>query len=66
MSTAIIENPDKIECTLTFTMTLKEWKQIRKTLDSNPSYAELKVTDEIIDLVRKVEQVFFSDVKEDG
>ena len=59
MSTAIVKNPDKIECTLSFTMRLDDWKQVRKTLNSNAAYAELKLIDEISDLVYQLEQTFF-------
>ena len=63
MSTAKIVDPDKIKATLSFTMTLSEWKQIRKTLESNRAYTELQVINEIIDLTSQLEKAFYSDVK---
>jgi len=61
MTIATVKDPDSIECTLTFTMTLKDWKQINKTLNSNAAYVELKIIREIDDLVRQLEKVFFVD-----
>ena len=62
MSTAKIVNPDKIQATLSFTKTLSDWKQIKKTLESNRCYTELQVINEIIDLTNKLEKTFYSDV----
>lgn len=59
MSAAYINKPDEIECTLQFTLKLKDWKQIRETLGSNEAYIELKVINEIRDLVRQMEQTFY-------
>jgi len=61
MSEAKIENVDNIECTLSFTLKIKEWKQIRKTLNSNTAYAEMELITEIRELVTKPEQVFYID-----
>lgn len=61
MATATIENPDNIECTLQFTMSLGDWKQIRKTLKSNEDWAELQVMNEISDLVYQLEKTYYSD-----
>lgn len=63
MSIAEIKNPDEIECTLQFTMKLKDWKQIRKTLSSNANYTELQIMNEIMDLVRQFEKIFYPEVK---
>lgn len=61
MSIAIIENPDDITCTLKFTMTLKAWKEIRKTLRTNTAYNELQIINEIEDLTYKLENVLYSE-----
>lgn len=60
MSTAIIKNPDDIQCTLQFTMSLKGWKQIRKTLRTNSAYTELQIMGEISDLVYKLENTLYA------
>ena len=60
MAIANVENPDGIKCTLKFTMTLKDWKQIKKTLRSNPAYTELQVINEISDLVGLLEKTYYS------
>lgn len=62
MSTAKIVNPGKIVCTLEFTMSLDDWKQIRKTLNSNAAYTELQVMNEIDDLVNQLEKTFYHDL----
>lgn len=62
MAIATVKNPNEIECTLQFTMKLKEWKQISKALGANTTYAELQVLEEIRNLVTKLEQAFYSDV----
>ncbi len=59
MGTAKVNNPDAINCTLSFTMTLKDWKQVRKTLGSNEAYIELQVINEIRDLVSQLEKVYY-------
>jgi len=61
MAKAIIEKPDEIVCTLKFTMKLKDWKQIKKTLGTNAAYVELQVMNEITDLVFQLEKTFYSD-----
>ena len=66
MSTAIIESPDEIVCTLQFTMKLKDWKLIRKTLGTNSAYAELQVMNEIGDLVMQLEKTLYADVDDLG
>lgn len=65
MGIAKVENADDIKCTLSFTMTLKDWKQIRKTLQTNIAYSEIQVINEIHDLVGQLEKTFWSDVKQD-
>ena len=60
MSEAVIENPDEIVCTLQFTMKLKDWKQIKKTLKTNPAYAELELIGDILDLVNQLENTLYS------
>jgi len=63
MGTAKVMQPDDIKCTLSFTMRLSEWKQIKKTLSSNSHYAELQVMNEISDLVCQLEKTFYSDTE---
>ena len=60
MAIANVENPDDIKCTLQFTMKLKDWKQIRKTLGVNSAYTELQIMNEISDLVRQLEATFYN------
>jgi len=59
MSTAIIENTDSIKCTLKFTMSLNDWKQIRKTLRTNSAYIEVQVIEDINDLVDQLEKTIY-------
>ena len=63
MGTAKVVQPDDIKCTLSFTMSLSDWKRIRKTLSSNSSYTELQVMNEISDLVCQIEKTFYSDIE---
>ena len=65
MGIAKIESADEIKCTLSFTMKLKDWKQIRNTLQTNAAYTELQIINEIHDLVDQLEKTFWSDVKPD-
>lgn len=58
-STAKIIDPDGIKCSLEFTMTLRDWKLIRKTLSSNAAYAEVQVMNEISDLICQLEKTFY-------
>lgn len=60
MAMAKVKNVNKIECTLEFTMSLEDWKQISKTLGSNECYAEIQMMDEIRDLVTQLEQTYYS------
>jgi hypothetical protein len=57
---AQVVDPDEIKCTLQFTMTLGDWKQINKTLGSNAAYTELQIMNQISDLVCQLEKVFYS------
>lgn len=66
MSLAIIENPDKIECTLQFTMSLGEWKEIRKTLKTEQHYTQLQIINEITNLVSQLERTLLYDSKKDA
>ena len=59
MSKAMIENVDDIVCTLQFTMSIADWKRVRKTLGSNAAYAEMRLMREIGDLIRELEQVLY-------
>ena len=63
MSVAFVDRPDDIKCTLQFSMSLKDWKQVRKTLQSNTAYTEIQVINEINDLVHKMEQTFYSSLE---
>ncbi len=60
MGIARIEKPGDIKCTLKFTMSLEDWKQVRKTLRKNDSYIELQIINEITDLVNQLENTFYS------
>ena len=60
MATARINNADDIKCTLEFTMSIKDWKQIRTTLNKDACYAEVQVIQEINDLVHQLENVLYS------
>lgn len=57
MSSAKIVNPDEVRCTLQFTMSLKDWKQVRTTLNTKGCYAEMQLISEITDLVYQLEGV---------
>lgn len=59
MATARVENPDKIKCTLTFTMTLEDWRQIRRTLRKNAAYTEIQMMNEISDLILQLEKTYY-------
>jgi len=59
MNTAKIKNPNEVDCTLEFTMKLKDWKQIRITLNKNTAYAEMQLISEITDLILQLEKTFF-------
>ena len=61
MGMAKVVNADKIQCTLEFTMSLEDWKRIKKTLSSNECYVEIQMMDEIRDLVSQLEQTYYSD-----
>lgn len=62
METAKVVDPDKIVCELTFSMSLGDWKQIRKTLNSNKTYAEMQLLNEISDLVFQLEKTYYANV----
>jgi hypothetical protein len=54
-----IDRPDDIEVTLTTTMKLSEWKLIARDLSGN-SYASIRLTNSIREVVNKAEQTFVS------
>jgi hypothetical protein len=56
-STFKIERPDDIEVTLTTTMTLREWKQVKQDLAGN-TYAQRCFADSIRDVIARAEQQF--------
>lgn len=60
MSTAQIKNADEVVCILQLEMKLKDWKQIRKTLQTNSAYTELQIIYEISDLIHQLEQTFYN------
>jgi hypothetical protein len=60
MSIATINNPDEIVCTLQFSMKLKDWRQIKKTLGTNAAYTELQIMNEISDLVNQLEKTLYA------
>lgn len=65
MSIAKIINPGKVKCRLEFEMSLDDWKQIRKTLNTNPAWsAECQIMDDIDDLVRQLEATLWSKANE--
>ncbi len=61
MGRATIERPDDIKCTLEFSMTLGEWKNVRKTLRNNQAWAENQLIADITDIINKIEQTFHND-----
>lgn len=63
MSLAEIKNPDEIVCTLQFTMKLRDWKQVKKTLNKNAAYTELQIINEISDLVYQLEKTLRPNVE---
>lgn len=54
-----IENPDAVPMTMTITMTLAEWKELRKLLIKDWSHSVLSHV--IADLTRKAEAKFHPD-----
>ena len=62
MATAKVDNPDKIMCTLTFKMSLQDWRQVKETLNTNRRYSEIQVINEINDLVEQLDKTYYSDV----
>lgn len=62
MAVATIEKAEDIRCTLKFTMSLKDWKQIKKTLNSNACYTEIQMMNEISDLVSQLEKTFYPSI----
>ena len=62
MGEAIIKDPENISCTMQFTLTLRDWKLIRKTLRSNAAYVELELINDITVLVNKLENTLYSDL----
>jgi hypothetical protein len=63
MNIAVIEKPDEVACTMQFKMKLKNWKQIRKTLQSNAAYTELQIINDINDLVYQLEKTLYAESK---
>ncbi len=60
MATAKVEKADDIKCTLTFTMSLGEWKEVNNTLSKHTAYAEVQVIREIQDLVGQLEKTYYA------
>lgn len=63
MGIAKVINPDKIECTLSFTMSLQDWKLVRGTLETSAAYAEMRLIREVNNLVSQIEQTYFDEVE---
>lgn len=61
MITAKIDNTDEIICSMRFTLSLKDWKQIQKTLRSNAAFTELKIINPIDELVGRLEKTLYVD-----
>jgi len=59
-----IELPDKIDATLTVTMTLAEWKQLRAQVAGN--WPGWKFSEMITDLIRHAEKQFYQRADPDG
>lgn len=60
-STAVINKPDDIECTLTFTYTLKGWKAIKEKLGKGSySYSGTDMSRELLDLVLQLESTLYA------
>ena len=57
-STATVDKPDKIKCTIRLSMSLEDWKAVRKQVD-NGNYACTQVSSAISDLVYQMEQTFW-------
>jgi len=64
MSVANVKNPDEIECTLSFTLRLREWKKIKQTLLKNSAWAEMELISDISDLVSQLEDTFYPKSKD--
>ena len=60
MSKATIENVDDIECTLEFTLKIKDWKQVRKTLNTNAAYSEMEIVSKITNLVNQLKKTLYN------
>lgn len=56
-----IENPDRIEFTLTMTMSLSEWKELQGQLDGN--YPSWKLSHQISSMVSQATGTFYPDEK---
>lgn len=53
-----ITDPDKVNMTLTITMSVKEWKVIRQRLQPETTDGEWYLNDTIIKLIDKADQAF--------
>jgi len=62
MTNSKVTNPDSIECTIEMTMTIREWKCIRDTLQKNAACLEQQVIMEISDLVEKMGKTFYAGI----
>lgn len=50
-----ISDPPNVNCSLTVTMPLHAWKQLRKGLEAHGGYPEWKLANAIRDLMAKLE-----------
>ena len=57
-SSIYVERPDRQDFTLSTTMMLKEWKEVRKALHDNGDFTARCFADHIRKLVDKAEQLF--------
>lgn len=58
------ENPDHIEFTITATMTLREWKQLKDIMYNQPQTYGSNLWYSIRDMVTDAEQTFYPKVEE--
>ena len=58
-----LKQPEKIEATMTITMPLEEWKDLRDQLSDR--WPASRFSDQIRDMVAKAEQVFVGESSDD-
>jgi len=60
MGTAKVVNPDDIKCSIEFTLTLRDWKKVRETLQKKGDYPELGMLDDISDLIGQLQKTYYN------